>query len=231
LDDGGLADARLTQQHRVVLGPAGEDLHDPLDLGFTPDDRVELALLGEAGEFATELVEQFRRLFALAGAAGTAALATAAGAGEHADDLVADLVRVGVEVEQDAGGDALVLTHQAEQYVLGADVVVAEGERLAQRQLQDLLGARGERDLAGGDLLARADDPDHLRAHSFDGDVERLEDAGSEALLLAEQSEQDVLGADVVVLERPGLLLGEDDHLTGTFCESLEQLKLPLLFR
>ncbi len=209
LDHGGLADAGLAQQHRVVLGAAGEDLHDPLDLGFAADHRVELALLGEAGQVAAELVEQFRRLFALARAAtAAAALAAAAGAGEHPDHLVADLVGVGVEVEQDAGGDALVLTHQAEQDVLGADVVVAERERLAQRQLEHLLGARRERDLAGGDLLAGADDADDLRADAFGGDVERLEDAGGQALLLAEQAEQDVLGADVVVLERPGLLLG-----------------------
>ena len=31
LDDGGLADARLTDEHRVVLGAADEDLHDPLE--------------------------------------------------------------------------------------------------------------------------------------------------------------------------------------------------------
>ena len=117
------------------------------------------------------------------------------------------LSRVGVEVEQDAGGDALVLADQAEQDVLGADVVVAQAERLAQRQLEHLLGARRERDLPGGDLLAGADDADDLRAHPFDGDVEGLEDASGETLLLAKQTEQDVLGADVVVLERPRLLL------------------------
>ena len=156
------------------------------------------------------------------------ALATAAGAGEHPDHLVADLVGVGVEVEQDAGGDALVLTHQAEQDVLGADVVVAEGERLAQRQLEHLLGARRERDLAGGDLLAGADDAHHLRADALDRDVERLEDAGGQALLLAQQAEQDVLGADVVVLERARLFLGQDDDLTGSLCESLEQRVLSI---
>ncbi len=41
-DDGGLADAGLANQHGVVLGPAREDLHDPLDLGLATDDRVEL---------------------------------------------------------------------------------------------------------------------------------------------------------------------------------------------
>jgi hypothetical protein len=32
-----------------------------------------------------------------------------------------------------------------------------------------------------------------------------------------------VLGADVVVLERAGLFLREDDDLPGSLCESLEQ--------
>src|SRR5262249_59280197 len=106
------------------------------------------------------------------------------------------------------------------------DVVVAERQRLAQRQLEDLLGARRERDLAGGDLLAGADDPDHLRADPLGGDVERLEDPRRQSLLLAEQAEQDVLGADVVVLERASLFLGQDDYLSGSLCESLEQIGL-----
>src|SRR5581483_1897384 len=129
------------------------------------------------------------------------------GAREHADDLVADLLRVGVEVEQDPGGDALVLAHEAEQDVLGADVVVTEGERFPQRQLEHLLGTRGERDLTGRHLVALPDDARDLGAHLFDGDVEGLEHPRRETLLLAEQSEQDVLGADVVVLERPRLIL------------------------
>ena len=48
LDDGGLADARLADQHGVVLLAAREDLHDPLDLRLAADDRVELALLAPA---------------------------------------------------------------------------------------------------------------------------------------------------------------------------------------
>ncbi len=44
LDDGGLADAGLADQHRVVLRPAREDLHHALDLGLAADDGVELAL-------------------------------------------------------------------------------------------------------------------------------------------------------------------------------------------
>ena len=73
--------------------------------------------------------------------------AAARRARERAHDLVADLLGLGVEVEQDARRDALVLADQAEQDVLGADVVVTQRERLAQRQLEHLLGARRERDL------------------------------------------------------------------------------------
>ena len=46
LDDGGLADAGLADEDGVVLGAAGQHLHDAADLGVAADDRVELALAG-----------------------------------------------------------------------------------------------------------------------------------------------------------------------------------------
>src|SRR5437762_1159754 len=52
LDDRRLADARLADQHGVVLGAAGEDLDHAPDLVVPPDDRVELPLRGELGEIA-----------------------------------------------------------------------------------------------------------------------------------------------------------------------------------
>ncbi len=230
LDDRGLADARLADQHRVVLRAAREDLHHALDLVLAADDRVELALARLLGQVATELVEQLGALLGLGLCARSLRLAPAGAATrarEHADDLVADLLGVGVEVEQDARGDALVLAHETEQDVLGADVVVPERERLAQRELEHLLGARREWDLAGRDLVALADDARHLRAHLFDGDVEPVEHARGEPLLLAQQAEQDVLGADVVVLEGPGLVLCKDDDLAGPFGESFEHCDGP----
>src|SRR6478735_9300868 len=221
LDDGGLADARLADENRIVLRTTAEDLHDALDLGLTTDDRVELALLRLLRQVAAELVEQLRALALLARAALRAALPPA-GAGEHADDLVADLLRVRVEVEQDARSDTLVLAHEPEQDVLRADVVVAERQRFAQRELEHLLSAGSERNLSGRDLVALADDAGDLRAHLLDRDVERLEHTRSKAFFLAQQAEQDVLRADVVVLERPRLVLGEDDDLASPFSETFE---------
>ena len=43
LRDGRLADARLADERGVVLGPARQDLDDPLDLLLTADDGVDLA--------------------------------------------------------------------------------------------------------------------------------------------------------------------------------------------
>ncbi len=106
--------------------------------------------------------------------------------------------------------------------MLRADVVVSERQRLAQGQFEHLLRARRKRDLSGCDLVALADDASDLRAHLFHGDVERLEHTRGEPFLFAQQPEQDVLGADVVVLERAGLVLCEDDDLASPFSEPFE---------
>ena len=50
LDDRRLADARLADQHRVVLRPPRQHLDHPADLVVAPDDRVDLALAGAGGE-------------------------------------------------------------------------------------------------------------------------------------------------------------------------------------
>lgn len=57
LDDRRLADAGLADEDRVVLGTAGQHLHDPLDFLLAPDDRVELGLASGLRQVAAELVE------------------------------------------------------------------------------------------------------------------------------------------------------------------------------
>src|SRR3712207_9387583 len=88
-------------------------------------------------------------------------------------------------------GDALALTDEPEQDVLGADVVVAELQRLAQRQLEDLLGTRGEGDVAGRGLLALADDLLDLLADPLERDAEGLERLGGDALALVDQRSEE----------------------------------------
>ena len=134
LDDGRLADAGLTDEDGVVLGTARQDLHHAFDLFSTSDDGIELAVTGELGQVAAELVEDRRarrvvaRARALARAHGLLALV----ARHQLDDLLAHAAEVGPEAHQHGGGHALSLAHEAEEHVLGADVAVAELQSLAQ---------------------------------------------------------------------------------------------------
>ncbi len=106
--------------------------------------------------------------------------------------------------------------------MLGADVVVAELERLAQAQLEDLLRARRERDVTGRGLLALADDLLHLLAHRLEADAEALQGLARDTLTLVDEAEEDVLGPDVVVVETARLLLGEHDDAPGAVGEPFE---------
>src|SRR5262249_31611519 len=59
-------------------------------------------------------------------------------------------------------------------------------------------------------------------------DAQRLQrlggDALTPALTLVDEPEQDVLGPDVVVVEHPGLFLGQDQRSSGSVSESLEHV-------
>ena len=147
LDNGGLAHTGLADQDGVVLRPARQDLHHTFDFFGASDDGIELAVTGELGQVPSELIEDRRarrvlsRTRALIGTHGLLALV----ARHQLDDLLAHAAQIGPEADQHGGGHALALAHEAEEHVLGTDVAVAELQRLAQRELQHLLGARRER--------------------------------------------------------------------------------------
>ena len=67
---------------------------------------------------------------------------------ERRDDLVPDLLERDAQRFEHTRRDALALTHQTEEQVLGADVAVPELSRFIDRELNHLLRPRGERDLA-----------------------------------------------------------------------------------
>src|SRR5438270_4666218 len=195
LDDGGLADAGLADENRVVLGAAGEDLHHALDLASPPNHGVELLLTRERGEVAAELVEDegpARGRLAGAGARARCFLAPGV-AGEELDHLLAHPAEVGPQLDEHLGSDALALADQPEEDVLGADVVVAQLQRLAERQFEDLLGARRERDVPGRRRAALADDLFALLAHGFEADAQRLERLPGDALTYVDETEKAVL--------------------------------------
>ena len=70
--------------------------------------------------------------------------------------------------------------------------------------------------MAGGGRLPLADDLNDLAAHGVQGDVHGLQRLGGNSLALVNEAEKEVLGADVVVVQSPRLVLREHDDAAGT---------------
>ena len=220
LGDGGLAHAGLADQGGVVLGLAAQDLDDPLDLLLAADHRVQLVRAGGLREVDPEGVDRGR----LAGALGLLGRAGRGGLRQDADDLVAHLVQVDAEALEHAGGDALALADETQQQVLRADVVVAEAARLVDGQLDHPLGARRQAHLADDRAVAAADDELHRRPHLGQLDVHVLEHARGDTLALADETQQEMLRADVVVVEPLRLVLRERQDLARAIRELVESI-------
>ena len=115
LDDRGLTDAGLADQHRVVLGATGQHLHDAANLVVAPDDWVELAFARALGQVGGVLLQ---RLVAALGIG-----ARDAGAAAHVHErLTQGLRRRAVTGEQ--LGDVAVTGGQADHQMFGRDVLV-----------------------------------------------------------------------------------------------------------
>ena len=137
---------------------------------------------------------------------------------------MADLLQAYAEGLQHAGGDPTLFAHKAEQEVFGADVVVAQAARLINGELNDLLCPWGEADLPNDGTLSPTDDELNCLANLGQLNVEVLEDLRRDAFALADKAEQQVLRADVVVVEALRLVLGERQHLSGAIREAIEAI-------
>ena len=212
-DDRRLADARLTDEDRVVLRPARQDLDDPPDLVVAPDDRVEPAGPRLGGQVAAVLLEggvgalRVRRGDALAAAHALErleqGLATGGMALEQRLALAADL------------GDR-------EEEVLGRDVLVTEALRLAFGAFDDAPGARIHRQRAALDPGPPGEDGRELAAEAGQVHAEAAQGLGRDAVVRLDERGQDVLGVEDRALEPLGGGLGGDDGLLGLLGESFE---------
>ena len=113
------------------------------------------------------------------------------------------------EAFEHAGGDAFALADEAEEQVLGADVVVAQPARFVDGELDDFLGARRQADFAQHGAVAAADDELDGRADLVELDAEVGEHLRGDAVAFADEAQQEVFRADVVVVEALRFFLGE----------------------
>lgn len=120
------------------------------------------------------------------------------------------------------GSHALALADQTKEKGSGADALVAELLRLPGREFEYLLGARGERDLSARCLLAMADHVLDFEARRLQRDAHGPQRLRRQTVSIVKQSEQDVLSADVAVVEHPGLFLSQDHDPPCAVGEVLE---------
>ena len=72
LDDRGLADAGLADQHRIVLGAARQHLDGAADFLVAADDRIELAVARRLGEVARIFLQRVIGVLGRRGIGGAA---------------------------------------------------------------------------------------------------------------------------------------------------------------
>ncbi len=82
-------------------------------------------------------------------------------------------------------------------------------------------------DVTGRSLLALSDDLLDLAADTLQRDPQRLERLRRNTLAFVNEAKEDVLGADVVVVQHPGLFLSQDDDAPRAVCEAFEHRWLP----
>ena len=212
-DDGGLADARLADQHGVVLGAAAEHLLHALQLVVAADQRIERVLHRRFGQVAAELGQQRRFL-----AAGQRGLLV-----EQLDDVFANRVQPHPLFHEDGGGHRPLLAQDAEEQVFGADVVVQQPIGLFGRRLQHAARLDAERDLDGrGHLVAEHRPAFDLLADALERQVRAREDAARQALALPNEPEQQVLRLDRDAPQLTGLVATEEQYPSCAFCVPFE---------
>ena len=178
-DDRGLADARLSDEDGVVLGPAAEDLLNALELDHSADERIQGVLHRRFGQVPRELGQQRRLLDARQRGLFV----------EERHDVLADGVQAHPFFHQDGRGDGTLLAQDSEQQMFSPDVVVQQPIGFFGRELQDPLRLRAERDFDRGRHLLAEDRPafDFL-ADRFQRQVRARDDPAREALAFAHQT-------------------------------------------
>ena len=212
LDNRGLADAGLSDEHGVVLRAAGEHLDDAANLLVAADDRVELLLARHPRQIAPVLLQRLVRAFrVLAGHA-----LRAADAGERREDRVA---RDACLLEQLRRGRASALVGERDEQVLGADEVVLEAVGFGLCLVGDELEARRHPGL--GAAVGRGQLAEQLARAAGDGGrirVQFAQQVRDDAVSLLDERCQEMLGLELRVVGVSRELDGGSHRLARFFC-------------
>ena len=150
--DGGLADAGIADEQRIVLLAPAQHLDGAHHLGLAADQRIDAAVLGLLVEVDAVGVERVLRLLLLVALLGAALLVDAAhvprlGHAGPLGDAVADVLH-GVEARhllllQEEGGVALTLGEDRHQHVGAGHLLAARGLHVHDGAMDHALEAGG----------------------------------------------------------------------------------------
>ena len=143
LDDGGLADAGLADQDRVVLRTALQNLDRPPDLVVATDDRVELALFSSLGEVDGVFLQGLPRILGIR-------IVDLLAATDLVDRLLDGAVDRACLLQHGLQGRRVIQRSQHEQFA--RNVLVIAFLRQLVREIQQLREAVGDVDFAPGPL-------------------------------------------------------------------------------
>ena len=211
LHNGGLADAGLADQHRVVLGAAREDLNRAADLLIAADHRIELAFAGRLGEIAAVFLQRFIGAFrVLIRHPLTAA---------HGLHRLLELVGIGAGLGEQLLG-ATIVDRQGEHQVLNGDEAVFVGFTQGIGLVQHLVESLAQVDVVGwGTECSLGGDVGlHLLAQAAHLDAGFLENPARQTLL-GEQGCKQMFTLHLLLALLLGQLLGGNDRRPGLLGE------------
>src|SRR5437016_7244700 len=136
---------------------------------------------------------------------------------QEAKNLRAEHFERDPSVVQHLSSNSLLLPHHPEQEMLGPDVRVIVFPSLAHRELENLLGSRGIRQvLTFGLILSHLDCFVDRRRHVLEIHIQIGQCGGRHTFALAQDGQENVLGADVLVLQPRGLFPRHLQYLADT---------------
>ena len=140
----------------------------------------------------------------------------ATGLAQHLDGLGAHFFEIDAQAFQDPGGNAFALAHQPQEQMFGANVVMVQTARFIDRQFDHLFGTRRQANLPQDNPIAPTDDKFDGAANFIQFHAEVAQNLRGNPFALTDEAQEQMLGADVVVVEALRFFLGETQDFPGS---------------
>ena len=183
--------------------------------------RIEFALFRQIGQITAKRAECrglnvfFRRFAAFLVRFGRCEIWI-----EFFKNLVAGAFDIDFKTLQHSRGDAFAFTQKAQQNVFRADIRMIKRFGFLAGERQHFLNTRRIWNVADHlGFRSRADLLLHLHAHGLKVETHLLQDVHGYSLSQFDETQEQMFGADVVVIKAVGLLAGKRQHLLSARCE------------